>query len=288
MLGREFKGGLGRLGFLAGISKRSRPFLAPLYAASSQVKSGSYFNLHLATKIAIKFFEGAILEAPMRPISSPPCVLGEVFRVDAMADGEGVAIGGWETYHTSNPMEARWFHLKLNRQVAPFLYVKGEPFRTISTSELLAATVAIMTFGPEGRWRGGSGRVAITGFTDNLSNSYLLDRFLTTKFPACLILVELSRQLDLFDVDLNLTWVPREQNEESDDLSKERFEKFDPKKRMTVEFEKLNFVVLRELLDAAMKLDNEIKEKKTSKFKPLSLVSDKTPAHERLRLTQPW
>ena len=208
--------------------------------------------------------------------------------MDAMADGEGVAIGGWETYHTSNPMEARWFHLKLNRQVAPFLYVKGEPFRTISTSELLAATVAIMTFGPEGRWRGGSGRVAITGFTDNLSNSYLLDRFLTTKFPACLILVELSRQLDLFDVDLNLTWVPREQNEESDDLSKERFEKFDPKKRMTVEFEKLNFVVLRELLDAAMKLDNEIKEKKTSKFKSLSLVSDKTPAHERLRLTQPW
>ena len=46
MLGREFKGGLGRLGFLAGISKRSRPFLAPLYAASFQVKGGSYFNLH--------------------------------------------------------------------------------------------------------------------------------------------------------------------------------------------------------------------------------------------------
>lgn len=30
MLGREFKARLGRMGFLAEISKRARPFLAPL------------------------------------------------------------------------------------------------------------------------------------------------------------------------------------------------------------------------------------------------------------------
>lgn len=100
------------------------------------------------------------------------------------------------------------------------LYIKGEPFRTISSSELLAVTVAIMVFGPESAWRKGSGRVSVTGFTDNLSNAYLIDRFLTTKFPASLVLMELSKQLDKYSLDLDLAWIPREQNEASDDLSK--------------------------------------------------------------------
>ena len=209
MLGREFKAGLGRMGFLAGISKRARPFLAPMYAASAQVRGGSFFELHLATKLAIKFFEGTITSEPMRPLSTQPEVLGEIFRVDAMADNDGVAIGGWETYSSSDPKLARWFHVKLSRGSAPFLYVKGEPFRTISSSELLAVTVAIMVFAPEACWRNGSGRVAVTGFTDNLSNAYLIDRFLTTKFPASLVLMELAKQLDHYNLDLDLAWIPR-------------------------------------------------------------------------------
>lgn len=128
----------------------------------------------------------------------------------------------------------------------------------------------------------------MTGFTDNLSNSYLLDKFLTTKFPACLVLMELSKQMDKYDLDLSLTWIPREQNEESDDLSKERFQKFDVKNRVEVNFATLDFLVLRRLLDAATELDAEICEKKSSKTKTLSLAKDKTPADERLRLTQPW
>ena len=144
-----------------------------------------------------------------------------------------------------DPRQARWFHVKLTRQNAPFLYVKAEPFRTISSSELLAVTVAIMVFGPEGRWRRGSGRISVTGFTDNLSNAYLIDRFLTKKFPASLVLMELSKQLDAYSLDLDLSWIPREQNEESDDLSKGRYDKFDMKNRLEVDFEHLNFLVLR-------------------------------------------
>ena len=53
---------------------------------------GSFFELHLSTKLAIKFFEEVIGDRPMRPLSSWPSVLGEVFRVDAMADLEGVAV----------------------------------------------------------------------------------------------------------------------------------------------------------------------------------------------------
>ena len=78
-------------------------------------------------------------------------------------------------------MKARWFSVKLNRTTAPYLYVKGEPFKTIASAELLAVTLAVMVFGPAGKWRRGAGRVAVTRFTDNISNAYLLDKYLTTK-----------------------------------------------------------------------------------------------------------
>ena len=103
-----------------------------------------------------------------------------------------------------------------------------------------------------------------------------------------LVLMELSKQMDKYDVDLNLTWMPREQNEESDDLSKERFQKFDIENRIEVNFAALDFIVLHKLLEAATELDAEICEKKSSKTKTLSSAKDKTPADERLRLTQPW
>lgn len=130
MLGRDFKAGLGRLGFLAGIAKRARPFLAPLYASSARVRGGSFFELRLSTKLAIKFFEKSIGDQPTHRFL------------------EGVAVGGWETFHTTDPSKARWFSVKLNRVTAPYLYVKGEPFKTIASAELLAVTLAIMVFGP--------------------------------------------------------------------------------------------------------------------------------------------
>ena len=128
--------------------------------------------------------------------------------------------------------------------------------------------------------------MAVTGFTDNMSNSFLPDKFLTTRFPASLMLMELAAQLDLYKLDLSLAWVPREQNEAADDLSKEKFDQFDPKRRINVDMEEMNFLVLRKLVDAATALDNDIKEKKISKQK--AVASSKTPPHAKLRLTQPW
>ena len=57
LLGREFRAGVGRLGFLAGALSGVRPFLAPLYAVAPRVGGSSYVELHLAVKIAIQFFD---------------------------------------------------------------------------------------------------------------------------------------------------------------------------------------------------------------------------------------
>ena len=286
MLGREFKAGVGRLGFLAGAISGVRPFLAPLYATSARVGGSSYVEMHMAVKLAISFFSHWIQAEPMRSLRRPPTTSGEVFRVDAAADHDGISIGGWEVYGGVTTKEARWFSVKVTRKSFPWLYAKGEPFRTIAASELLAVTIAVIVFGPEARWAGADGRLSITGFTDNSSNAFLVDEFLSTKFPSSLVLMELVYQLYALKASLQLHWIPREQNEDADDLSKGKTDNFSPEKRMEVDFEKIQLKVIPAMAEVAEKLDDEIRMRKISKEK--AEPSTKTPAEEKMRLKQPW
>lgn len=285
-MGREFKAGVGRLGFLAGAIAGVRPFLAPLYAVASRVGGTSYMEMHLAVRLAISFFNFWIQREPMRELRRPPVTSGEIFRVDAAADHDGIAIGGWEVYGGVGTKEARWFSLRITRQNFPWLYAKGEPFRTIAASELLAVTIAVMVFRPGAKWAGAEGRLSITGFTDNASNAFLIDKFLSTKFPSSLVLMELAYQLYKMGASLQLHWIPREQNEDADDLSKGKFDNFDPKKRIEVEVEALLLEVIPAMAEAAERLDEEIRMKKVSKERPAA--STKTPAEEKMRLKEPW
>jgi len=174
----------------------------------------------------------------------------------------------------------------VTRKNCPWLYLKGEPFRTIAAAELLAVTIAVMVFKKDAKWLRANGRFSITGFTDNSSNSFVVDKYLSTKFPVSLVLMELAHQLGDMEVALNLHWIPRGQNEEADDLSKGRFDKFNEKKRIEVDLEKMDFQVIPFLAEVAGKLDEEIRLKKVSKEK---LVPErKTPAEEKLRMKQPW
>ena len=286
LMGREFKAGVGRLGFLAGALAGARPFLAPLYAVSSRVGGSSYVELHLAVKLAIKFFTDWVSGEPMKEPRRAPKVAGEVFRIDAAADQDGISIGGWEVYGGKSPEEARWFSVKVTRKNCPWLYLKGEPFRTIAAAELLAVTMAVMTFKKEACWRDSEGRFSISGFTDNSSNTFVVDKFLSTKFPVSLVLMELAYQLAQLNATLSLSWIPREQNEEADDLTKGRFEKFDPKKKMEIDLEEAGFVVIPVLAEVAGRLDEEIKLRRVSK--EAKVHGRKTPAEQKLRITQPW
>ena len=80
LLGREFRAGVGRLGFLAGVLVGARPLLAPLYAVASRVGGSSYVELHLAVKIAIQFFADWVRAEPIRELRVPPRVAGEGSR----------------------------------------------------------------------------------------------------------------------------------------------------------------------------------------------------------------
>jgi len=60
---------------------------------------------------------------------------GELFRLDAKAEGEEVPIG-WRSRDVSRTRDAPWFAVLLNRRNAPWAFAKGEAFRTIAALEL--------------------------------------------------------------------------------------------------------------------------------------------------------
>ena len=79
----------------------------------------------------------------MAPCPSKALNLGEVFRLDAKAEGEQVAVGGWRCRGAASTHEASWFAVKLNRRNAPWAFTRGEAFRTIASLELLGGIAGL-------------------------------------------------------------------------------------------------------------------------------------------------
>ena len=98
---------------------------------------------------------------------------GEIFRVDAKAEGDCVVFGGWESYGGCPPSEARGFSVVLTKASAPGAFAKGEPFRTIAALELLGALFAFMVFKVGAAWLHGSAFLCLSGFTDHQGNTFL-------------------------------------------------------------------------------------------------------------------
>eukprot|EP00438_Fugacium_kawagutii_P036576 Skav211973 [mRNA] locus=scaffold1330:10293:11657:+ [translate_table: standard] len=264
-VGRDLKSALGRLIFVAGALLHVRPFLGLIFAWSSVLKAGTYAKMPDAVVLLLQFVKKQICGMSMveaREVAVDPV---DAFRVDAKAEGEKIVIGGWETYEGEDTRKARWFSITLDRKTAPWAYAKGEPFRSIAALELTAILVATILFGPEARLRNRRASMRLTALTDNAGNSYVLKKYLSCKFPLSVVLLELACQLQRLELEMDLCWVPRGQNVLADDLTNDRFSDFDPAKRITVNFDELKFIVLRELMEKASELDTEIALAKTSK-----------------------
>ena len=89
-----------------------------------------------------------------------------------------------------------------------------------------------------------------TGITDNRGNSYIIARMMTTKFPLCAVLMEMTEQLSARDSWLGLSWVPRQQNEEADALTNACFEGFNPALRVHLDPAAIQWKVMGEMMKA--------------------------------------
>ncbi len=116
--------------------------------------------------------------------------------------------------------------------------------------ELLAVLYGIVLLEPSGDYRDALARVPIAAGTDNQGNDFLVRKMLTTKFPLCLVAMELASQLTVRHLDLHLAWRRRDTNEEADAFTNEEFGAFDPARRVDAGEASKHFLCLKEMEEA--------------------------------------
>eukprot|EP00435_Cladocopium_sp_Y103_P074484 s15_g49.t1 len=245
---REFASCLGRLGFAATALPWEKPFLGPLYTWAAAVRDQRgevlvpWAILAILDWIAKRLREGGRMESvrAMAPAGGSPIT----FYTDARASEKEACIGGYLEV-SSSLKDCPWFCFRVDEAMAPWLYCKGgNPKRVIAALELLGTLVAVKLWGD----RGAPGmRAKVRAFTDNRGNSFAVVRGMSTKFPLTLLLMELTEELRVKDLNLDLEWISRDANTDADDLSNENWENFDPDKREMKRPEEIGWKVLDQL-----------------------------------------
>ena len=264
----DLREGLGRLQFICGAIEFFRPFLGPLYAWSAAGPRYARPKLPVMIVLIMKYLAEEIGRVRMMPCVLKAKQLGEVYRLDAKAEGDKVVIGGWRTAGGLKTSEAPWFSVALTRSTAPWAFARGEPFRTVASLELMASLIGLMVLVPESGGQGEAcGFLGMSCGTDNQGNSFLLDRMLTTKYPLGVVLMELAHQMRVRRLALRAHWLPRLQNEEADALTNDDFRHFDPDRRIQVDIEKMSFGVLRGLFETGEAYISELEKAKAAAAK---------------------
>lgn len=91
--------------------------------------------------------------------------------------------------------------------------------------------------------------VLISASTDNHGNTHALRRFTSCKYSLSIAVMEFSLRLKAKGLELGLRWLPRGQNIEADSLTNREFEGFDPKLRVGVDMDKVDFLILNKLME---------------------------------------
>ena len=166
----------------------------------------------------------------------------------------------------------------------------GQPYRRIASQELFTSLVCIILLVEERDVETGL-QLRLTSETDNLGNAHAVSKLMTTRFPLVAFLAKPAVQAYRRRAHLQVHWVPRQQNIDSDELSNNLVRRFDPATEVKVEMDKLNFEILQSLLDFGEPMYENIgKEKQARKEAgaPVQAKGRKRPLEEKLRHTDPW
>ena len=274
---REFGEFLGRLSFVAQLLTWLKPHLAPLFAWSAVTSRSTVGRLPETVIITLKYILLELrLESYMVHTGKPLKFKGDQFRTDAKCADGYVVLAGWELG------TRKWFSLRVGPEDAPYLFKEGGQSQWASTSaELLASLTALHTFGwiADGRRRK-TLQVSLLGGTDNRANEALTLKRSTTKWPLMAINMQMSSALARSRTTLNLSWRPREENTEADDLTNEVFEGFDPALRVAVKLKDLDLTILHALVAVHSEFEDAKKAAKADRLKDPASKSkkfDKSP-----------
>jgi hypothetical protein len=221
---------------------------------------------------------------------------GDIFKTDARVDQEKmgeVVLGGWECKGETPPEKAIWFSLDLTMENAPWVFSREkQPSRMIATLELVGALVAVMLFCEPSEIITFA-LTRISGGTDNQGNGFCLDRYMSSSYPLIVFIMELAKQPHVRVLASNLTWHRRDTNVEADDLTSHEFGKFDKEQRIPVEWDKLDFILLDEMMKRGEELYATVRaEREEKKKEKIAAATDrkrkKKKKKRKLREAAPW
>jgi len=263
---RDFLAGLGRAAFACGALEYDRPFLAPLYTFGSLRRPETRQPLPTYVLVVAKFLRDRLRTRRLHRCAVKRPSWDEAIRIDAKAEGSTATLGGWRPTRDQGGTIVRhlspWFFVSLNPVTVPWAYERdNQPFRVVASLEALAALVAVLLLVPAGE--GGElqkGSLLLPLFTDNRGNTFALSRLMTTKYPLCLIVMELATVMEQRGLILDTAWAPREWNAEADALTNERFEGFDPALRKELDLPGHQWQVLGQLLKDGQGFYAEVQE----------------------------
>lgn len=155
----------------------------------------------------------------------------------------------------------------------------------ISALELLGTIISVKLFLNEdpdqGHW---AGKVSAGGSTDNQGKRFVVNRFMTTKFPLLAFVCELASVLEEKSCLVDLGWVPRDQNEEADAITNGDVGNFNQAKELKVQWD---FRVLDEMLDLGDKFYSDVQKEKEEEMERPEV---KRPNRKKvgLKVTDPW
>ena len=121
-----------------------------------------------------------------------------------------------------------------------------------------------------------------------MGNSFALTRMMTSKFPSVVILTEFALQLRKMMAELNLSWVPRDQNEEADALTNGHFESFNENRRITIHVNKIEWMVMDRMLKVSEDIYRDLKEKRAARTATSTTTPARTQPEDRLRVKDRW
>eukprot|EP00438_Fugacium_kawagutii_P006593 Skav203067 [mRNA] locus=scaffold4669:169860:170702:- [translate_table: standard] len=235
-----------------------RPLLGPLFAWSSAVRgTKGLLRLPWVVLLVLSWIRGKLERGlSMEEVRPPEEAHGTVqIWTDAKATEDAAWIGGW-VRTSENTKQCEWFSEKVTEEMAPWMFSKGRnPKRVIAALEMLGTLVALKLWAKN---RGGGLKIHTQAFTDNKGNEFILKKGMSTKFPITLLVIEASETLRRLDTSADLTWVRRDDNQEADDLTNEKFDRFSEDLRVRVTKENCKWIAMDDLLPKSEELYLEI------------------------------
>ena len=179
----------------------------------------------------------------------------EAPRVDAQASDTRTGVGGWfprrDGTGSISLSSSPWFALEITEDEWTWVFAKGRKAAlVISTLEALAVLIALKLQYGEKPGREKKRVVIAPSLTDNRGNGALLNKLMTTRFPAMALLMEMSCYMKKMSIRASVEWIPREGNREADRLANGIFHGFNPDLRIPVTASSLVWEILPEALDA--------------------------------------